>query len=491
MLMGIAVLSGIIYSFIQLVYNRGLWSDEISLALNIINKSWSDLLMPLDYAQVAPIGFLFIEKTFLVLFGGTSLGANDFALRIIPFISFLACLPLIYILANRLTSSNEIASLSTAFYALNPTAIYYASEVKQYASDTLIGLIIINLYFYFDPKSNRSILLMSLVGSVAIWLSNIAIIILFTLSLVILVENRKFLRGLIPLLSWAITFLVYYYFFIHEHPTSEYMRDFWQGNFLPTNPLTSEFWFFIKKYVLIEIVNLTKIGVIYPLIALTTLIGLFYQLIQGKYKALFILLFPLLTHLALSSFEMYPFARRLILFHLPLIILLICCTSFTFFSTINKKYVDLLIMIFLIPVVSLFWFNYEAIPTEVSHMRPLISKLDDQISSDDFVRAYSRARSHFTYYRNHFSKLQTASIELIDVTKTPVDAEIEEIISLNKTGWLAFRHWKGQINNLEYEKSILSKLEALKYNISMVYEANNARLYRIQRKSIFQDDLEN
>ncbi len=55
-------LLGISLAIYQFFYNRSLWNDEAALALNIIDKSFSQLLQPLDYKQVAPIAYLFVEK---------------------------------------------------------------------------------------------------------------------------------------------------------------------------------------------------------------------------------------------------------------------------------------------------------------------------------------------------------------------------------------------------------------------------------------------
>jgi hypothetical protein len=46
---------GIILRLIQYGINRSLWLDESLLALNIVNKSLSELLRPLDYNQIAPV----------------------------------------------------------------------------------------------------------------------------------------------------------------------------------------------------------------------------------------------------------------------------------------------------------------------------------------------------------------------------------------------------------------------------------------------------
>ncbi len=53
-------LFGVIIAFIQYVSNKSLWLDEAMLALNIINRDYSELLLPLDSIQVAPILFLLI-----------------------------------------------------------------------------------------------------------------------------------------------------------------------------------------------------------------------------------------------------------------------------------------------------------------------------------------------------------------------------------------------------------------------------------------------
>jgi hypothetical protein len=103
------VFIGVFLAIYQFIYNRSLWLDEAKLALNIINKDFIGLTKPLDYHQVAPIGFLFIEKISVLI-----LGKNELALRIFPLISFLTSIPFFYLLSNKLVKNNVIALISTA-----------------------------------------------------------------------------------------------------------------------------------------------------------------------------------------------------------------------------------------------------------------------------------------------------------------------------------------------------------------------------------------
>src|SRR5215469_14396831 len=60
---------GIVLRLGQYIANRSLWLDESVLALSIARRSFRGLLEPLDYSQIAPIGFVMLEKLAVKLFG--------------------------------------------------------------------------------------------------------------------------------------------------------------------------------------------------------------------------------------------------------------------------------------------------------------------------------------------------------------------------------------------------------------------------------------
>ena len=86
---------GIVLRLVQYIANHSLWLDESYLALNIVNKSFLELLKPLDYHQVVPFGFLTIEKLLVQSFGN-----NEYILRMFPFICGIISLFLFYRVAK-------------------------------------------------------------------------------------------------------------------------------------------------------------------------------------------------------------------------------------------------------------------------------------------------------------------------------------------------------------------------------------------------------
>ncbi len=120
---------GVILRLRQYFAARSLWLDESMLALNIINRSYAELLEPLDYAQAAPLLFLWIEKSFMLL-GGT--GEN--VLRFFPPFSSLAAFFLFPLVARKYMSRRGTL-FALAFFVLSSSLIYFSSELKQYASD--------------------------------------------------------------------------------------------------------------------------------------------------------------------------------------------------------------------------------------------------------------------------------------------------------------------------------------------------------------------
>ena len=64
----IFLLLGILLRLLRWGLAMPVWGDEAAIGLNIIRRDYLDLLRPLDFSQVAPLLFLWIQRTVCVLF---------------------------------------------------------------------------------------------------------------------------------------------------------------------------------------------------------------------------------------------------------------------------------------------------------------------------------------------------------------------------------------------------------------------------------------
>ncbi len=126
-----------------------LWDDEAFLCVNLIGASYAELLGPLDYHQVAPVGFLFIELTTVKL-----LGFWEWSLRLFPFLCGLGSMVLFFWFSGRVLSGWPRV-LAVAVFAVSYPAIRHAAEAKQYASDLLVGLAQISLFVHWYQTQQR------------------------------------------------------------------------------------------------------------------------------------------------------------------------------------------------------------------------------------------------------------------------------------------------------------------------------------------------
>ncbi|HVX14881.1 MAG TPA: glycosyltransferase family 39 protein [Pirellulales bacterium] len=116
-----------------------LWEDECFLVSNLIDRGFGELLQPLNYHQVAPVGFLGVELGIVKL-----LGFNEWSLRLFPFICGIASVLLFPRLAGRLVGGTAQLIAVATFCASYP-GIRYAAEAKPYGVDLCVALVLLSL----------------------------------------------------------------------------------------------------------------------------------------------------------------------------------------------------------------------------------------------------------------------------------------------------------------------------------------------------------
>ena len=173
----IVFLVGAYFRIRQFAAGRSLWLDEAMLALNIVNRSWVGLTQPLDYNQGAPLGFLFVQKLIITLFGNT-----DFNLRLFPLIAGILSIFLIW-KVSRFFLSRVGALIVLGFFILSEQLIYYSTEAKQYSSDVLMALLLLFAFSGYLVHARRSMLWLAAAGVLGMWLSHPSVFVLAAIGL--------------------------------------------------------------------------------------------------------------------------------------------------------------------------------------------------------------------------------------------------------------------------------------------------------------------
>lgn len=459
----LVTISGVTLASITLLQDRDIGLDEAMLSVNIIDKSYSQLLQPLDMHQVASIGFLFISKFFSNIFGG-----SDLVLRLLPFLSYLFAIPLVLYLGRNTSESKLVSWIATSLYSISVQAIYYATEVKQYSTDVFVCLLILSLAKnYTEIRNGKSTILFAIIGGITIWFSNVAIIVLSATGLVLLFyffqkKKSKIAQLLIIGSIWTSSFLIYYSHFIRNHPSNEYMTSFWADSFLPTNVFSIEFYTFLwqqLKTIGGELMNFGHFWYV-PLVIMT--IGLAYLIRSKKYLSVMLLILPLVVHLILSALSLYPFSIRLYLYLLPLFFIVFSngiyglqkCVSNIFF--LNPIYYSLV----LIPVLTLYYPIFKSFPMEKQSVNAPMKELNHNIKYGDRIFVLD-SWPQFYFYLDKYDKL-TEDIA-IPITYYASDWQAYNDLINNTTGKLWIIHLtddgvpRASQNAVKYFRNVLNE----------------------------------
>jgi hypothetical protein len=229
-----------------------IWRDEAALALNFALRDFGGLLHQLDNYQVAPLFFLWIEKAVYAYLGG-----SEALLRLLPLAAGVLGLVLLWRLA-RLSLTPLPAALAVGFLAVAQAPIHLASMIKPYSLDLFLAALLLSLAagFLRAPARSGRLAALAVVIPLAVPASYPVVFIAGGISLVLLPVVWR--QGRLAGRCWFAVFNVLFVavFAVHlrfvgrEAPDAEtpavlpYMSWFWQGGFLPRQPLAALHWIF-------------------------------------------------------------------------------------------------------------------------------------------------------------------------------------------------------------------------------------------------------
>ena len=317
--------------------NREFWLDEAFLGINILNKSYFELWLPLDYKQVAPPLFLMLAKFIYQLPTGLSVEQST---RLYPLLCGIGSVFLFPMVARNFIKSKLIVLITFILFCFNFRIIYYVQEFKQYGPDVFWGLFLTLFFLKIKIESikNFRLFFYGLLFGCLLFLSHTSIFFvaagfatLFFDKCVVLkpfkinksVFWKMFCMGIgyfIPLV--LILFLDYF------NPYHDFMYLSWKSmrGFLKKDFFNFfEIFYSYLDYLLLwgkEQIPIFVRIILYVLLSILLLVLLFCFTKQN-FKNLWYIFFLTFGVLIASYLDLYPMADRSLLYFFPLFIIII------------------------------------------------------------------------------------------------------------------------------------------------------------------------
>ncbi len=311
---------------------RELYRDERSLLLNLELLPVFDFHTTLEEYQLAPPGFLVLERMAVRLPGDDVMAARTVALA-----CGIASLLLFRAVAGRLLRPTAVP-VAMGLFALSDWLIYYSAEIKQYSSDLALALAAVLLTLRAGPSTERSnprgLLALAALGAVGVWFSHTLILILAAAGTYLMAEAlvRRDVRSSLILAAMGAAWLLSFagcYVVSHRILSKEaFIWNWWDFAFLPIPPRSSAdvrkvFWAIANLFDSPSDVKM-PIGMV-PTAIVAMLLWIVGAISLGRRRpgGLYLLAAPLAFTLVASALHQYPFHGRLLIFLVPAVQMLV------------------------------------------------------------------------------------------------------------------------------------------------------------------------
>jgi hypothetical protein len=335
----LAVGIGVVLRIWEYLEFRKLYMDEEALLGNLVGRSIFDFHGVLEQDQMAPPGFLVLERIMVRLPLEVSAAG-----RLIPLACGVASVFLMRAVARRYLDRPAVP-IAVALFALGDHLIYYSAEIKQYSCDLALALAALLLAAPQSPAelSPRRLKALFVFGLIAPWFSFSVIFVLAGVGLHLLVTEllrpagsgtpvrtdwRRVTIVAVMGLAWLVSFGGCFLLSRSILSKRDFIWVWWNFAFLPIPPRS---WgdlsllggtlanVFINPASLLSPFSLLCTAVVASVLAVVGCVALGRRWPGG----LFLVIGPLLFALAASGLHQYPFHGRLLLYLVPTYILLL------------------------------------------------------------------------------------------------------------------------------------------------------------------------
>ncbi len=474
---------GIAARMAQYLGNRSLWLDEAYLALNILGRDFSGLLRPLDYHQIAPPLFLWSVKLAVSLWG-----ESEAVLRLVPLIGGILALLLFYPLARRVAGPLG-AWLATALLAWSQPLIYYASEVKPYATDALTTIAACALALPLiegptaDRPSYRRLLLAGILGALMPWFSYPSAFVLGGLALAMLfgpLFRRRYRfapRLAIPPALWGLSLLALYVAILRPGLGDPLLRTFWREFFIPFPPHSlADLYRCLQAW--FDFLVLAGGLPFYGLATFAWLAGGIILWRAGRRALALALVLPLLGATVASGLKLYPLYIRVILFAVPPTFLLIACGGEAIHRALSAHSRAIAIVWVTLLMLHPFYRSLAVLnsPWVNEEVRPAIQYIRDHWQEGDRIYVYHGAAPIFAYYAPRFDLDDPALYRLGRASNGDFTLLRDDVASLPPGRvWVLFAHIYS-FNGISEQSFLLAQLDGRGAQLDRL-EVQNAAVF--------------
>jgi hypothetical protein len=326
-----ALTAGTLFRVAAYLERPSFWLDEARLAVDIGAGSFRSLLHSLAYDQAAPPLFLWVEKLAMMIGG-----ANEYALRALPFVAGLLIPIVTYLLALRI-AGRGVAVFAAALTALSPALVQYSIQLKPYETDALVcvGLLLAALVESGRRADGGPGPWTAALGAVAVWVSVTVPFVLAAIAVAFWPAGRHRRRAMAATLAcWGISFAIAYWWIYRPVAANPYLGWFWGDRLLAI--WIPGFWgraygaarevlftSFVADTFEVRNTPLAQASVLLTVAFTGALAGVgAFRLARTHFRGAVLLAGPLTAALLSSLAGAYPIAARLMLFAVPLLMTL-------------------------------------------------------------------------------------------------------------------------------------------------------------------------
>ena len=314
--------------------NYSLNHDEAALALNLMHRTSSQLMRPLDYLQAAPFGFLLVEHA-MIRIGG----AGERMLRLFPLLCGIAALALFWVFVRRRVGG-WASVVAIGFFAASQNLATMDPRVKQYSTEVLATVLLLFAceWLLDEHPAAWKLWASALVGAILPWFAFSSVFMAAgigtTFALVVMRRRERWKRYALVLAAWAVSIAALLVAVKQLGGAREGLILFWSANFMPvTQPARILPWFWNALLSLGASIMSVRLA---PLAVIALLAGIVLAFRRCEWFLVAVIASMGWTLVA-SALRQYPFTNRFLFFLVPAALVLIAQALSDLPANVSRK----------------------------------------------------------------------------------------------------------------------------------------------------------